>query len=145
MDFCRRSATDCERVIGERLEACVFSPFHGAGTTIVHGCSFFVFAAASRQAPSASELFVDNLPVPMSTRQASGFCACINAAPAFQRSVCKMNAATQPSSPNGNSRAKSGEISKPTSRANNPVQCNCSNCFCWPRSDPTGRKTRAAL
>jgi hypothetical protein len=32
------------------------SPHHSAGTTIVQRCSFFVFAAASRQAANAATL-----------------------------------------------------------------------------------------
>lgn len=44
-------------------------------------------------------------------------------------------AATRPSSPKGNSRANTGEISKPKTNAAPAAHSNCSHCFCCPRID----------
>jgi hypothetical protein len=42
----------------------VWSTDHGAGTTTVHRCSFFVFAAASQQAAGAASIVVALLSLP---------------------------------------------------------------------------------
>jgi hypothetical protein len=61
---------------------------HGAGTTRMQRCSFFVFAAVSRQAPTTAELSTVNLAAAMSTFQAFWSCAFIKAFPASQRLPC---------------------------------------------------------
>jgi hypothetical protein len=73
----------------------------GAGTTTMQCCSFVIFAAVSRQAPSAVLLGVSSSAVASRSRQAYGLCAAINAAPAFQRSTPMIVAVIRPSIPNG--------------------------------------------
>ena len=81
------------------------TPLHCAGTTIVHGCGFFTLAAASRHALNTAWLRSTRFISFAKVAHPSGLVDFISAIPAFQRSVCKMVAATSPFHPNGNARA----------------------------------------